>query len=617
MHLSKQQKLDNARVELKKQFIGIDSVIDSVIDSIRVWYLHPEFVQRPTIINLYGMTGSGKTDLVRKLSTLLGMSEALVEVNPETMKRKFATILDEIMENAFIHEGDPFIFHFDEFQKFRTIDDNGVVRNSEIFGDFWELISDGFLNKPKIDYDEIENIIYFAERNEFIEQQNLTAAEKAEVTKFGGFYSIRRLCKVLGVTMSFLKEAFGKIDGIDYKDVLDLVKNRAENGLIKSTFDCSKSLVFISANLDSLYSYASIVDNADLDPDVVKIHSLGLNNTDVKRVLSGMFRPEQISRLGNKFIIYPAFGKQEFYELIDLKLNDISNRCKKFNIDLLFSESVREFIFRNGVYPTQGVRPLFSTITNQIENLIPAVLELCSDLNVNNPVLGIIDNNFTCFGRTINKATGDLDVIRDSVTENVLYNIAVHEAGHAVVFGVLQGVAPTSVKIGVASGSSEGFVTPINVYHSYSMVFKQLAMLQAGLAAERLVFNDHMSSGAAGDLRNATAQAVASVRYSGHFYNYYLNKENFDIEFSDNTVKSLLDSACAKATSVIINHKKLFEAIVLALIEKKILTDVEICEIFASHGVDIRTASRDEILTPEYKKLFDNFINFPVDKLAF
>jgi hypothetical protein len=61
------KKLEQARDELKEKFVGIDAVIDELIDAIRIWFLMPEVLSRPVIINLWGMTGVGKTDLVRRL----------------------------------------------------------------------------------------------------------------------------------------------------------------------------------------------------------------------------------------------------------------------------------------------------------------------------------------------------------------------------------------------------------------------------------------------------------------------------------------------------------------------------------------------------------------------
>lgn len=72
--------LEKSANELKSYFIGIDQTIDELIDAMRVWYLMPEALTRPVIINLWGMTGVGKTDLVRRLVVALDMQDRFVEV---------------------------------------------------------------------------------------------------------------------------------------------------------------------------------------------------------------------------------------------------------------------------------------------------------------------------------------------------------------------------------------------------------------------------------------------------------------------------------------------------------------------------------------------------------
>lgn len=71
------EKLSQVKAQLKKEFIGIDEVIDKVIESITSWYLIPEMNDRPVIVNLWGLTGTGKTSLVNRLIELLEINKYL------------------------------------------------------------------------------------------------------------------------------------------------------------------------------------------------------------------------------------------------------------------------------------------------------------------------------------------------------------------------------------------------------------------------------------------------------------------------------------------------------------------------------------------------------------
>ncbi len=49
---SRKETLERARIFLKEEFIGIDRIIDGLIEYIHVWYLAPDLLTRPIILNL-------------------------------------------------------------------------------------------------------------------------------------------------------------------------------------------------------------------------------------------------------------------------------------------------------------------------------------------------------------------------------------------------------------------------------------------------------------------------------------------------------------------------------------------------------------------------------------
>ncbi|MGB2700695.1 MAG: hypothetical protein WBC31_10050, partial [Candidatus Phosphoribacter baldrii] len=53
---TKQDRLAAARGMLHAHFVGIDAVIDELCDAVAVWYLMPEVLSRPLVVNLWGMT---------------------------------------------------------------------------------------------------------------------------------------------------------------------------------------------------------------------------------------------------------------------------------------------------------------------------------------------------------------------------------------------------------------------------------------------------------------------------------------------------------------------------------------------------------------------------------
>jgi cell division protease FtsH len=77
---ARSERLRQIAIELKTELFGIDEVIDRVIDAVRAWYVLPDIITRPVIVNLWGLTGTGKTQLTRSLAKKLGFYDRLIEV---------------------------------------------------------------------------------------------------------------------------------------------------------------------------------------------------------------------------------------------------------------------------------------------------------------------------------------------------------------------------------------------------------------------------------------------------------------------------------------------------------------------------------------------------------
>ncbi len=150
---------NNAKKKMLQHFVGIDSVINAIFNQIETWFLYPEFLTRPTIINLWGLTGVGKTDFVKKLVKYLGLPNKFCTINlsgdtPELHDDYGSggsgvytglsnNVLEALTYNN-IRPKDKSILLLDEIHQFRTIDNKGKEwYGSGKYRDIWNLLSDG------------------------------------------------------------------------------------------------------------------------------------------------------------------------------------------------------------------------------------------------------------------------------------------------------------------------------------------------------------------------------------------------------------------------------------------------------------------------------------------
>ena len=145
----RQLVLKEASRELKKHFVGLDAIIDKIIKDIETWFVMPELLTRPVIICLWGPTGVGKTDLVRRLVKLLHFSNRYCEIeltNKGSGFHEFHNTISGILScNPNIRSEEPSVVLLDEIQNFRTKDESGHEIHDYKFRDVWTLLSDGKL----------------------------------------------------------------------------------------------------------------------------------------------------------------------------------------------------------------------------------------------------------------------------------------------------------------------------------------------------------------------------------------------------------------------------------------------------------------------------------------
>jgi len=635
LHIEKKQKeLDEVGKLLKKDFVGLDAIVDQIVESIRIWYIFPELQIRPTILCLWGLTGVGKTDLVRKMVSYMKMQDRFLEIEMAGMNEPNLTVQKRLDESS-ISADDHCILFLDEFQKFRTVDDDGSAsENNTAYSDVWTLLSDGKFHSDLSKKTElIEELLY---AKYWGDQQRVEDGEtKPTKTKKPKKKKLERVYHTPVYLARKVKRLFKLTDSIedimkwDDEKIFQLYESFSRNPQIYEGETFKKMLIVISGNLDEAYRMAKDVEEADLDADYYHEVSKRLTVLDIKAALEKRFRPEQIARFGNTHILYPALSKKNYQKIIELKCDQINQLVlESKGITINYEQSVYDAMYNNGVFPTQGVRPLLSTITNILSAALPSFIFACllNDIKA----IGVTVEKNKMFSEIAGKKIQIeiptvLDNLREKTDIDTKTVVAVHELGHAIAYAVLFGVVPKQICVDAISPYMNGFVLQHSMREHKDSILKELQICLAGRVAEEIVFGTGMASvGAGKDIEIATQEAWCYVgRYGYDGYVGYLTQKDAENDYEiynreeiGKIAENLLKEAKKSATDILNKHMPMFREMLKHLIGKEKMTRLEFVQMAAGYGIILKDVPDGEKLQMDYSSLAQKFLANakPLDK---
>lgn len=622
----RKKKLEEVKIELKNKFIGIDDVIDKIINNITLWYLTPEIQFKPLIISLWGITGVGKTDLVRTLVKLLQFNDKFIEIQMD-VQNGFRKNIEDYLESSEINPNEPSIILLDEIQRYRTIDETGAMIRNEYFNDIWMLLSDGrFQNKSDKKAKLIEMLmdeLYWDDYNKYEESdadENDTP-NKAELKKKKyqtSYYSANKLKKFINSQLSV-----EEIMKMGIQDKIDLIEKSIKDDFINEGAVYNKMLIFISGNLDEAFTMASNVDDSESDADVYHDFSKRINIITIKNALKSKFKPEQIARFGNNHIIYPCLNKDSYYKIIIKNIDEILNKIyDEHGINITLTDNVINVIYRNGVFPTQGVRPTISTIYSIVGSNLPFFIYYALIECVDKLTIDYFENQLYCKINNTNYVKDvvlDVDCIRNNKSNDEKMLIAVHELGHALVYSVLFKTPPKQI---VVNGTDyrNGFVVPHESVGNVTYIKNKLSVLLAGMVAEEIVFGlEYKSSGSSADIENATNLAGEYVRAFG--MSKFISRigteanssrddreYNLDISETNEIIEHILVAQKNMARNVIMDNIQLYKALLTHITENSNITNDEFMNICSKFGLEIQIMGVNDKIIYSYDTKVKQFL---------
>ncbi len=89
--------------------------------------------------------------------------------------------------------------------------------------------------------------------------------------------------------------------------------------------------------------------------------------------LKRMFRPEFINRI-DQIVVFHSLSREDLYQIVDLLLAQVRSRLGEQGIDLVVSDTARDFLLREGFDEEYGARPLRRAIQTYVDDTLADAL---------------------------------------------------------------------------------------------------------------------------------------------------------------------------------------------------------------------------------------------------
>lgn len=539
--------ITDIRTQLKKSHQGIDEAIDRLLDAVKPWQLFAHAQTRPRVVGLWGMTGTGKSSLVRALTAQLGLTDKTFWLDAGGCRKR--DWLDEVLERVRAHhDGQPFVLVVDEFQHARTVKDGSERDEPSELRRLWEMMDSGRAMVELMNRHWLRELLDLHDNLRALLRKDVVIANGRVVQGIDTFnkemesrrseenwaipensWDWLRNAMPKPISLTAFREQLEKLDG---QGVLRMLRDLVDSCIAPAPLDASKALVIVLGNLDELYA-SGRDPMPELDPEVLLRRHERIGTTGVHEALCNLFRIEQVARLGTDHIVFPPMGGAAVRSLVENEAEALLARLSDVcGITLSVTPALLERIEQQATIAVLGARPVMAAI----HRVLPALAtELCERLEDRRPLNCVLDiaPSPKRYGAS---ETGDRAVARMQTGEHTevmslkwpvpprpeadpvaLRRYAVHEAGHLVCGIRLAHRTPLQACARTSSTRAGGFVIwEKDFLLTGADVVPHLAGLLGGWAAERVVYGEAgVSLGSSDDLHKATRLALDAVKEHG------------------------------------------------------------------------------------------------------
>ena len=150
---------------ISRELFGIEDHALRSLNKIDIHLSLPGIIQEPLILNYWGATGTGKTQLAKKIIKEKGLTESFHYINlANSSSDKWEEHIEEIKKTVSKNSAEetctkPIVLFFDEIQHIRTINENNHEIERGGISDIWGILDEGIKYVAGID---IPTIIFVA-----------------------------------------------------------------------------------------------------------------------------------------------------------------------------------------------------------------------------------------------------------------------------------------------------------------------------------------------------------------------------------------------------------------------------------------------------------------------
>ena len=206
---------------------------------------------------------------------------------------------------------------------------------------------------------------------------------------------------------------------------------------------------------------------------------------------------------------------------------------------------------------------------------------------------------------------GKIDQIRQDNSPDMVANIAVHESGHAIVYGILLGLAPLQLKSRVASRYAQGFSFPHLIHLSKENIINKIKVFLAGGIAEEIVFGEEKATiSRSFDREEATSMIMEYIRKYGfdkNFQAYYAHSGPYsmDLSVTDWAIEKMIRDLTKETQEILEKNKEFLVFLSKELAKKGSLKPMEVVPIALQFGHIFKVKEESYLHLSGYEELLN------------